>query len=104
MAEQQATESRGKQFLVGGTILLVVACLVISLLMFWREIPGLLGETVGKVVGIMSTPFFMEASFVILGFFIVVSLNTWRRQKEGDEFVTIETKAKAEAEDRSDSR
>ena len=102
MTEQQATESRGKQFLVGGTILLVVACLVISLLMFWREIPGLLGETVGKVVGIMSTPFFMEASFVILGFFIVISLNTWRRQKEGDEFVTIETKA--EAEDRSGSR
>ena len=49
--------------MVGGTILLVVACLVISLLMFWREIPGLLGETVGKVVGIMSTPFFMETSF-----------------------------------------
>jgi hypothetical protein len=102
MTEQQATKSRGKQFLVGGTILLIVACLVISLLIFWREIPGLLGETVGKVVGIMSTPFFMEASFVILGFFIVVSLNTWRRQKEGDEFVTIETKA--EAEDRSGSR
>ena len=92
MAEQQATESRGKQFLVGGSILLVVAVVVISLLLFWREIPGLPGETVGKVVGIMSTPFFMEASFVILGFLIVVSLNTWRRHKDGDEFVTIDTK------------
>lgn len=102
MAQQQATESRGKQFLVGGTILLAVAGVVIPLLLFWREIPGLLGETVGKVVGIMSTPFFMEASFVILGFLIVVSLNTWRRHKEGDEFVTIETKG--EPEDRSGSR
>ncbi|MFM2198711.1 MAG: hypothetical protein RLZZ505_2143 [Verrucomicrobiota bacterium] len=96
MAQQQATESRGKQFLVGGTILLVVAVAVISLLLFWREIPGLLGETVGKMVGIMSTPFFMEASFVILGFLIVVILNTWRRHKEGDEFVTIETKGESE--------
>lgn len=102
MREQQATENRGRQFLVGGSILLVVAVVVISLLLFWREIPGVLGETVGKVVGIMSTPFFMEASFVILGFLIVVSLNTWRRHKDGDEFVTIETKA--EPEDRSGSR
>jgi hypothetical protein len=90
MAEQAATENRGKQFLVGGAILCLVAGMVISLLLFWREIPGLLGETVGKIVGIMSTPFFMEASFVILGFFIVVGLNTWRRHKDGDEFVTIE--------------
>jgi hypothetical protein len=102
MAEQQAAENRGKQFVVGGAILLVVAATVISLLIFWREIPGLLGETVGKVVGIMSTPFFMEASFVILGFLIVVSLNTWRRHKEGDEFVTIETKA--EPADRPEPR
>ena len=78
---------------MGGAILLVVALVVISLLLFWRDIPGLLGETVGKIVGIMSTPFFMEASFVILGFLIVVSLNTWRRHKAKDEFVTIETKA-----------
>lgn len=78
--------------MVGGAILCVVAVVVVSLLLFWREIPGLLGETVGKVVGIMSTPFFMEASFVIIGFMIVVGLNTWRRRKEGDEFVTIEEK------------
>lgn len=102
MAQQEATENRGKQFLVGGSILLVVAVAVISLLLFWREIPGLLGETVGKVVGIMSTPFFMEASFVILGFLIVVSLNTWRRHKAGDEFVMIETKG--DSVDRSDAR
>jgi hypothetical protein len=50
----------------------------------------------------MSTPFFMEASFVILGFLIVVSLNTWRRHKAGDEFVTIETKA--EPADRPEPR
>lgn len=92
MTDQPETESRRKQILVGGAILCVVAGTVISLLLFWRDIPGLFGESVGKFVGIMSTPFFMEASFVILGFLIVVSLNIWRRSKEGDEFVTIEVK------------
>ena len=92
MVGHEATENRGKQLLVGGAIVFIVACVFISLLLFWRKIPGLFGETVGKFVGIMSTPFFMEASFVILGFLIVVSLNIWRRHKEGDEFVTIEEK------------
>lgn len=90
MIDEQATENRGKQILVGGAILAVVFGTAISLLLFWREIPGLFGETIGKFVGIMCTPFFMETSFVILGFLIVISLNIWRRQKDGDEFVTIE--------------
>jgi hypothetical protein len=92
MVGHEATENRGKQLLVGGAIVFIVACVFISLLLFWRQIPGLLGESVGKFVGIMSTPFFMEASFVILGFLIVVSLNIWRRHKDGDEFVSIEEK------------
>ena len=90
VADQEATESRGRQILVGGVILALVFGTAISLLLFWRQIPGLFGETVGKFVGIMSTPFFMETSFVILGFLIVVSLNIWRRHKDGDEFVMIE--------------
>lgn len=92
MVEHEATENRGKQILVGGAIVLVVASVVISLLLFWRQIPGLFGESVGKFVGIMSTPFLMETSFIILGFLIVLSLNIWRRHKEGDEFVSIEQK------------
>jgi hypothetical protein len=92
MTEQQVTESRKRQILVGVAILCAVAVGFTSLLLFWRQIPGWVGESVGMVVGIMSTPFFMEASFVILGIIIVVGLNTWRRHKEGDEFVTMEEK------------
>jgi hypothetical protein len=92
MGEDQLTESRKKQILVGAAILCTVAVGFVSLLIYWRLIPGWVGESIGMVVGIMSTPFFMEASFVILGLMIVVGLNTWRRHKEGDEFVTIEEK------------
>ena len=103
MMHLQAKETgRVSQFLVGAAILLVVLLGFVCLLLFWRKIPGLLGETVGKIVGIMSTPFFMEASFVILGFLIVVSLNIWRRRKEGDEFVTIEMES--EPADLTDKR
>lgn len=92
MAGYETTENRGKQILVGVAILCTVAVGFVSLLIYWRRIPGWVGESIGTVVGIMSTPFFMEASFVILGMIIVVALNTWRQRKEGDEFVTIEEK------------
>lgn len=86
----ETMENRGKQILVGVAILCVVAVGFVSLLIYWRQIPGWVGESIGTMVGIMSTPFFMEASFVILGFLIVVGLNTWRKHKDVDEFVSIE--------------
>ena len=84
-------ENRGKQILVGAAILLVVSTFFVSFLMGWRFIPGWVGESLGTVAGIMSTPFFMEGSFLMLGLVIVIGLNAWRRHKGGDEFVTIET-------------
>ena len=91
-----AAESRGKQILVGACILAVVPAVVSTFLMGWRFIPGWLGESFGTIAGVMSTPFFMEASFFLLGLVIVIGLNTWRRHKAGDEFVTIETSDAAE--------
>lgn len=84
-------ESRGKQILAGGLILFSVSVVMVSFLMGWRFIPGWVGESLGTVAGVMSTPFFMEGTFLLLGLFIVLGLNTWRRHKAGDEFVTIET-------------
>lgn len=84
------TESRGRQILVGGGIMFAVAAVVVCFLMGWRFVPGWVGESLGTIAGVMSTPFFMEASFALLGLFIVLGLNIWRRKKAGDEFVTIE--------------
>ncbi|MDP4625075.1 MAG: hypothetical protein NWT08_08045 [Akkermansiaceae bacterium] len=83
-------ENRGKQILAGGLIMLVLTVLVVTLLVAWRMIPGLVGDSVGFVVGIMSTPFFMEASFALIGLMIVISLNIWRRRKDGDELVYLD--------------
>ncbi len=87
-------DERVKQVAVGVGIIVPIMVIVPSLLIGWRQMPGMLGETVGFILGILTTPFFMEASFVILGFLIVVGLNVWRRRKDGDEFVEIEKLSK----------
>ncbi|MEP2777621.1 MAG: hypothetical protein ABJQ29_07720 [Luteolibacter sp.] len=83
-------ESRGRQILVGVLILLGLSILVVSLLVAWRLIPGMVGDSVGTLVGLMSTPFFMEASFALIGLMIVIGLNTWRRHKNGSELVYLD--------------
>jgi uncharacterized membrane protein len=89
-------DERVKQVAIGVGIIVPIMVIVPSLLVGWRHMPGLIGETVGVVLGILTTPFFMEASFVILGFLIVVGLNNWRRHKDGDEFVELEPLTKNE--------
>ena len=83
-------DERVKQVVVGVSILLFLAVTVPSLLVGWRSMPGLLGETIGTILGIMTTPFLMETSFIVMGFLIVISINQWRRHRDGDEFIEIE--------------
>lgn len=72
--------------------MLVFSTAIISLLLFWRFIPGWVGESVGMLAGLISTPFFMEFSFVVMGFIIVVSLNAYRNKSQGGDFVEIDPK------------
>ena len=86
----RAKDERVKQVAVGAGILIAIGVIVPCTLIGWRYLPGLLGETVGTIIGVMTTPFCMEASFIILGIIIVISLNNWRRIKDGDDFVYLE--------------
>jgi hypothetical protein len=83
-------DERVKQVAIAAGILLGLGMLVTGVLAGWRFLPGVLGEWVGFMVGIVTTPFFLEASFAILGLVIVISLNHWRQHKDGDEFVYLE--------------
>ncbi len=87
---ERADDERVKQVAIGAGIIIVLTVVVTGLLVGWRLLPGLLGEWVGTMIGIMTTPFFMEASFAILGLVIVIWLNHWRMHKDGDEFVYLE--------------
>ncbi len=83
-------EERTHQIVMGAALLTALTVVLVGLLVGWRFLPGLLGEWIGAMVGIATTPFFLEASLAMLGIFIVISLNIWRRHREGDEFVFLE--------------
>lgn len=85
-------ENRGKQIAVGAVIVFGFFTLAIGLLALWRLIPGWVGEAVGFFAGVISTPVFLEASFGTAGLMIVILLNSWRRKKQGDEFVEVDVK------------
>jgi hypothetical protein len=90
MSKPSSQENRGKQVAVGGVIIFTLMSAVICLLLFWRYIPGWVGESVGMFAGLISTPFILEASFFIMGLMIVIMLNSWRRHKDGDDYVTFQ--------------
>lgn len=83
-------ENRGRQIAVGVSILVLITLLVCGALIGWRYLPGLLGEWIGMMIGVMTTPFFLEASFVIIGFTLVMVINHWRQRRDGEELVFLE--------------
>lgn len=83
-------ENRKAQVVIAAVILTTITLCVATLLIGWHHVPGLLGEWLGMIAGLVSTPFFMEGTFVVLGIVIVYSLNLWRMKKDGDEFVYLE--------------
>lgn len=80
-------DERVKQVAIGVSILGVITALVVGALLGWRSLPGLLGQWIGTVIGIMTTPIFMEISFSVMALIGVVTLNTWRKNRDGEEFV-----------------
>lgn len=88
--EDDRRDPRVRQLAIGISILVVLFFLIPLLLIGWRKVPGLAGEWLGLIVGLMSTPFLLEGSFLILGLVIVITVNQWRQRKEGDEFVILE--------------
>jgi hypothetical protein len=87
---EKSEDNRRTQIAIGASILLTLAVLVPGLLVGWHYMPGFLGEWIGTIMGILTTPFIMETSFILLGIGIVVSLNHWRRIKQGDDFVYLD--------------
>lgn len=82
-------ESRVKQVLVG-LVAIFMVCGLIALGWAGRMLPGFIGEWFGVVIGIVTTPVLMEASFIVLGLMIVITINYWRQWREGDELVYLE--------------
>lgn len=83
-------DPRVRQIVSGVSLLLGIMAVVCALLIGWRYLPGLLGEWVGTMIGLATTPVILEISFVILGFCVVFWLNHRHREKDGEEWVYLE--------------
>ena len=83
-------DDRIRQIALGVGILMVIAALVCGALLGWRHLPGVFGEWMGFVVGVATTPFFLEATFAVLGLSLVLLINHWRRSRSGDELMYLE--------------
>jgi hypothetical protein len=83
-------DDRGRQLAVGVGIIVLLMLAVCGVLIGWHYLPGLLGEWIGTMIGVMTTPFFLEASFVVIFLTVVVAINSWRRKRDGDELVYLE--------------
>lgn len=90
-AEMKAAddESGWKQIAAAAGILGGLGVAACGTLLGWRHLPGLLGEWVGLIVGVMTTPFLLEASAVVIGLMVVLALNGWRRKRAGEEWVEL---------------
>jgi len=82
-------DERKTQVTTAVLVIASIGALFLTLVMA-TGLPGLAGEFFAKIVGLVTTPFILEASMIILGFIIVISLNLWRQHREGDEFVYLD--------------
>ena len=88
--DSQEADPRRLQLMVGLGILAVLVLCVPSFYIIWHFVPGVFGEFLGVLAGIISTPFLLEASFLVIGLVIVIALNNMRLRRDGDEYVYLE--------------
>lgn len=85
-------DSRAFQVVVAALILMLLTAVIVIALLGWRHLPEIWADWIGMMVGIMSTPFFLEASFLFIGISIVAAVNHHRQKRAGDDFVELEVK------------
>ncbi|MES2997556.1 MAG: hypothetical protein V4733_12175 [Verrucomicrobiota bacterium] len=76
---------------IGSGVIVAVGAVITTLLFVRMNPEGLPGEWLAYVMGMATTPFIMEATFLFLGFMLIVWINHVRRVKDGDEFVELDS-------------
>ena len=84
-----AADERPRQVIAGVAVIAGFSGLLV-LIAAGRFLPGLGGEFFGRILGIISTPFLMEVSLAVMGLVLVLTINHWRQQRDGDELVYLE--------------
>lgn len=80
---------RRRQLIAGISLIIGITIVLCTALSSWGYLPDVLAEWLGLMIGVATSPFFMELSCLIVGFILIISINQWRNQRDGDEFVTL---------------
>ncbi len=84
-----ARDERIRQAAAGIAVVAGIGGLFLLLVMA-ANLPGLAGEFFSRIMGIVTTPFLLEASLAVLGLVLVIAINHWRQRREGDELVYLD--------------
>ncbi len=79
-----------RQIGIAATIMLAITVVICGLLLWVPYVKGLIGEWLALIVGVVTTPFFMEGSFAIFGLTLVLVLNHLRQKETRDELVDLD--------------
>ena len=88
--KEAADENRKKQVVVGACILLLMAVIAATVVMGAHLVPGVAGEWISMMVGLMTTPVILETSAFIVGLMVVLAINHWREKNDGEELVYLD--------------
>jgi hypothetical protein len=83
-------DKRIAQVLLGALILVLLALAAGTVVIGSPHLPGVFGQWVAFMVGLMTTPVFLEISAFVVGLMVVFAINHWRERREGPELVELD--------------
>jgi uncharacterized membrane protein len=83
-------DKRVSQVLLGALLLALLALAAGVVVIGSPHLPGVFGQWVAFMVGLMTTPVFLEISAFVVGLMVVFAINHWREKREGPELVELD--------------
>jgi hypothetical protein len=80
---------QAKQIAIGWA-LITFFFLVLGGIAAWAYLPGFVGELGRMCLALITSPFLMETSIFFLALTMLFAINGWRRNREGDDYVTLD--------------
>lgn len=88
--KNEREDKRMLQVVVGASILALLAVLAGVVVIGSPHLPGVFGQWVAFMVGLMTSPIFLEISAFVVGLLVVFAINHCREKREGSEWVELE--------------
>ncbi len=92
-------DKHSKQHILIGFALILFFFTALGLVAASAYLPGLAGEIGRMCLALITSPFLMESSIFFLALTLLFGINGWRRNREGDDYVTLDARGVPVRED-----